>query len=105
MAVKVLINRLIIEDEIEDALPLLKELRIKAMDHPGYISGESLVNHYNQYNIMIIATWQTFEDWINWQESGERVEIDAKLENLLEEPAQCEIYDLGLLSKSKEFLI
>ena len=59
MAVKVLINRLIKENKIDDALSLLKEIRIKAMDHPGYISGESLVNHYNPRNIMIIATWQT----------------------------------------------
>ena len=47
MAVKVLINRLIKENKIEDSLSLLKEIRIKAMDSPGYISGESLVNHYN----------------------------------------------------------
>ena len=105
MAVKVLINRLIIEDGIEDALPLLKELRIKAMDNPGYISGESLVNHYNPRNIMIIATWQTFDDWINWQESDERDAAEAKLERFLQEPAKYEVYDLGVLSKKKNFLI
>jgi len=105
MAVKVLINRLIIEDGIEDALPLLKELRIKAMDRPGYISGESLVNHYNPRNIMIIATWQTFDDWINWQESDERDAAEAKLERFLQEPAKYEIYNLGVLSKKKNFLI
>ena len=105
MAVKVLINRLFIEDEIEDALPLLKELRIKAMDNPGYISGESLVNHYDPRNIMIISTWQTFDDWINWKESDEKESAEAKLEKFLQEPTKYEIYNLGVLSKKKNFLI
>ena len=105
MAVKVLINRLIIEDKVEDALPILKEIRIKAMDHPGYISGESLVNHYDPRNIMIISTWQTFDAWINWKGSDERESAEAKLEKFLQEPAKYEIYNLGVLSKKKNFLI
>ena len=48
MAIKVLIKRIIQKDKIEDVLVLLKKLRIEAMNHPGYISGETLVNHYNQ---------------------------------------------------------
>jgi heme-degrading monooxygenase HmoA len=84
---------------------LLKEIRIKAMDHPGYISGESLVNHYNTQNIMIISTWQTFADWISWQESKEREAAESRLEVFLEEPTKYEVYDLGVLSKKKNFLI
>ena len=105
MAVKVLINRLIKENNIDDALSLLKEIRVKAMDHPGYISGESLVNHYNPQSIMIISTWQTFEDWISWQESEEREEAESRLKAFLQEPPKYEVYDLGVLSKKKNFLI
>ena len=105
MAVKVLIRRSVQKNKSEEAFELLKRIRIEAINQPGYISGETLVNHYNPRIMVVISIWQTIEDWINWQESDERVEIDAKLAKLLEEPAQCEIYDLGLLSKTKEFLI
>ena len=105
MAVKVLIRRSVQKNKSEQVFELLKRLRREAINQPGYISGETLVNHYNPQNMVVISIWQTIEDWINWQGSGERVEIDTKLEKLLEEPAQSEIYDLGLLSKNKEFLI
>ena len=105
MAVKVLIWRSVQEDKSEQVFELLKRIRIKAISQPGYISGETLVNHYNPRNMVVISIWQSIENWINWLESGERIEIDRKLEELLEKPAQCEVYDLGLLSGSKEFLI
>jgi heme-degrading monooxygenase HmoA len=47
----------------------------------------------------VISTWQTIEDWIRWEESDERAVSEAELENLLEEPAKFEIYDLGESSK------
>ena len=105
MAVKVLINRHILEDKIEDALSIFKEIRIKAMDQPGYISGESLVNHHDPQNIMIISTWQTYEDWHNWQWSDERRAVESKLEKFLQETAQYKVYDLGVFSKKKDFLL
>ena len=105
MAVKALINRHILEDKIEDALSIFKEIRIKAMDQPGYISGESLVNHHDPQNIMIISTWQTYEDWKNWHQSDERTALESKLERYLQKPAEYKIYDLGVLSKKKDYLL
>ena len=105
MAVKVIIRRHVQEDKSDQVFELLKRLRVKAISQPGYISGETLVNHYNPQHMVVISIWQSIEDWMNWQNSDERVESEAKLERFLEAPAQYEVYDLGLLSKSKEFLI
>ena len=105
MAVKVLIRRSVQRNKSEQVFELLKRLRIKAINQPGYISGETLVNHYDPRNMVVISIWRAIEDWINWQESSERIEIDNKLEKLLDAPAQCDVYDLGLLSESREFLI
>lgn len=105
MAVKVLVRRSVQRNKSEEAFELLKKIRIKAINQPGYISGETLVNHYNPENMLVISIWQTIDDWVNWHESGARFEIDAKMEKLLNEPAQYEVYDLGLISKNKEFLI
>ena len=105
MAVKVFIKRFVQPNKNEKVFELLRRLRREAINQPGYISGETLVNHYNPQIMVVISIWQAIEDWKNWQESNERIENDAELEKLLEEPAQYEVYDLGLSSKSKEFLI
>ena len=73
--------------------------RSQALKQPGYISGETLVNHYDPSNITVISTWQTIDDWIRWQESDERAVQEDHLENLQEGPANFEIYDLGPASR------
>ena len=105
MAVKVLVRRSVQSNQREEAFELFKKIRIKAIDQPGYISGQTLVDHYNPENTLVISIWQTTDDWVNWKESDDRFEIDAKLEKLLKEPAQYEVYNFGLLSKDKGFLI
>ena len=100
MAIKVLIKRHIKDGKIEEALDLLNKLRGKAMNQPGYISGETLVNHFDSRSTTVISTWQTIEEWINWQESDERATTEANLESILEEAAKFEIYDLGRSSTS-----
>ena len=94
MVTKVLITRLIQENKIAEVLALLKKLRIKAMNQPGYISGETLINQYDSRSIMVISIWQTLENWNSWQESEERKANEAQLEKLLQEPAKYEIYDV-----------
>ena len=96
MAIKIVIKRQFRENIIEDAFDLLNNFRNDAMDQPGYISGETWVNHYAPRSITVVSTWQTVEDWIRWEESDERAANEAKLESLLEVPTKFEIYDLGV---------
>jgi heme oxygenase (mycobilin-producing) len=99
MTVKIFIKRHIQEDDMDVALSLLSQFRTNAMEQPGYITGETLVNHYDPRSITVISTWQTVEDWINWQESDERARNEAQLEKMLEEPTKYEVYDVGVLHK------
>jgi len=95
MAIKVVINRHFKKDSTPQALKRLTELRHQAMQQPGYISGETWVNHYDTGSITVVSTWQTVQDWIQWQESSQRAASEALLEDLLEEPTRFEIYDMG----------
>ena len=95
MAIKVIITRKVAKGREKDLLPLLMELRTKAMNQKGYISGETLVNHYDPCNIAVVSTWQTIDDWIRWQESDERSSNEDQLEGLQDGPTNFEIYDLG----------
>jgi pentatricopeptide repeat protein len=96
MAVKVFIKRYVKKGKTEAALELLNEVRSHALKQPGYISGETLLNHYDPCRIIVISTWQSIDDWIRWQESDERSGKENQLESLQEKPANFEIYDLGL---------
>ena len=95
MAVKVFIKRKIKKDKINAALDLLNEVRSQALKQPGYISGETLINHYDPSNITVVSTWQIIDDWIRWQESDARSAKEDQLEGVQEGPADFEIYDLG----------
>ncbi len=98
MAVKIFIKRHVKKTKIDEAYVLLNKIRSHAMNQPGYISGETLVNHYDYRSITVISTWQSIEDWISWEESDDRAGNEAELESLLEEPTKFEIYDLGMKS-------
>ena len=105
MAVKVIIKRRFKEGKTAEAFALLLKFRHSAMNQRGYISGETLSNHYDPRSIAVISTWQTIEDWINWQESDGKIDYETQLDKLLKEPVTYEIYDLGISSKRKDFLI
>ena len=100
MAVKIFIKRYVKKGKTQAAVELLKEVRSQALKQPGYISGETLINHYDPCNITVVSTWQTIDDWIRWEESDERSAKENQLEGLQEGPADFEIYDLGLVSGS-----
>jgi heme-degrading monooxygenase HmoA len=95
MTVKVFIKRHIRQDKLDEAQALLNDFRSIAIRQPGYISGETLVNHYDNCSITVVSTWHSLEDWIQWQESKERETNEAQLEDLLEDSTKYEIYDVG----------
>ena len=97
MSVKIFIKRHIKEDKMDAALSLLNQFRLAAMEQPGYISGETLVNHYDARSVTVVSTWNSVEDWIRWQESDERAGNEAQLEELLEQATKYEVYDVGVL--------
>ncbi len=102
MAIRVFIKRHMKTGKIDEALELLKTFRRHAMAQPGYISGETLINHYDRRSITVVSTWARIDDWVRWQESEARAANEAELEKLLEEPTRFEIYDLGTLTPQND---
>jgi heme-degrading monooxygenase HmoA len=94
MAVKVFIKRRVKAGKTENAIEMLKELRWEALNQPGYISGETLVDHYDPRNITVISMWKTVDDWIHWQESDLREAWEGRLSGILELPTKYEVYDV-----------
>ena len=95
MAIKVLIKRTVPRDKAKDIVPLFKQLRILAMNQPGYISGETLKKLDSPDEFLVISTWQSSQDWEKWQLSEGRAEIQAKMDSLLGGETEYEIFHYG----------
>ncbi len=75
-----------------DLQPLLLKLREHAMSYPGYVGAENLVSDKDPSIVAIITTWDSVEQWRDWQESKRRAEIMKEAEPLLEEELRVSVY-------------
>jgi heme-degrading monooxygenase HmoA len=92
MLVKVMIKRKIKAGKAREVFALLNKTRSAAMNQRGYITGETLMNHDNPREILVIAMWQDMENWLNWKENPDRKANETILERWLEEPTAYESY-------------
>ncbi len=95
MIAKIIIKRRFVEGKNKQILALLNEIRSKAMNQDGYISGETLSKNDYPQNMAVIATWQSMEDWLNWKNSEERRKYEAMIEIYQTRPTEFEEYLLG----------
>ena len=73
-------------------LELLTELRTKAMQRPGYVSGETLKGVELPECYLVASRWTRLEAWKNWEDSRERREILQMISPLLWEEPKISIY-------------
>lgn len=92
MAIKVIIERRIKEGKEEELGQLLRQLRAKALLAQGYISGQTLRSIDDPRLYLVISTWKSLEDWRRWEQDPERNELQAKVNELLEEPPKFRIF-------------
>ena len=95
MAVKIFIKRKVPKDKEARMLPLLLNLRSKAVTQPGYICGETLRRVNDPEGYIVIGTWKSVEDWEAWEASKERAEVQNKIDALLVAKTDSGIYFHG----------
>ncbi len=95
MAVKIIIRRKVSKGKEAQLLPLLLQLRAKAVTQPGYVSGETLRNASDPEDYLVISTWKSLEDWKAWEANRVRAEILNKIDSLLGEKTAFGIYYYG----------
>ena len=95
MAIKVIITRKVARGKEKDLLPLLMELRTRAMGQRGYISGETLKGVSDPDEFLVISTWNRLEDWRAWEENPERKRIQEKIDAVLDEKTTAKAYLYG----------
>ncbi len=94
-AVKVMIRRRFKEGKTKGVFALLNKFRSDAMEQPGYVYGETLLNYDDPHEILVIAMWLSMENWLSWKENELRKANERQLEKWLEEPTEIKTYVLG----------
>ena len=77
-----------------DIRPLLLELRMNAMQYPGFVGAENLTNRRNRSVIVAISTWESPENWIAWEKSKVRAELLEEIEPFVKDQTRVELYDI-----------
>eukprot|EP01022_Parablepharisma_sp_SALTPOND_P019536 TRINITY_DN33549_c0_g1_i1.p1 TRINITY_DN33549_c0_g1~~TRINITY_DN33549_c0_g1_i1.p1 ORF type:complete len:1133 (+),score=201.44 TRINITY_DN33549_c0_g1_i1:920-4318(+) len=95
MAVKVLISRKLRPGALGETLTVLGELRAKAVGSSGYITGETLRGRDDPDKLVVISTWESAQAWDAWQQDQARQDAENRLQPLLAEPTQVEVFDFG----------
>lgn len=93
MAVKIVIKRRVPQELYPSLAPLLKTLRVLAMDQDGYVSGETLRRIDDPNECLVISTWQSMDEWRKWVLNAQRLEIQAEIDALLGQGTEYEIYN------------
>ena len=91
--IKIHVRRNIPEDKKKDVMLLIIKLRSMSMGKPGYISGETLKRVDTPKESLVVTKWQSIHYWNKWFQSAERAEIQNKIDQLLGEETQYEIYE------------
>lgn len=95
MIAKILIKRRFKEGHEPQIVALLNEIRTRALNQPGYMSGETLVKSGYPNNMVVISSWQSLDDWYRWRDCEERRKFEAMLEMYQERPTDYDEYLLG----------
>ena len=75
---------------------MLIQARNKAMGKPVYISSETLVNHDDPCQVVIVSMWQKKEDWDAYARSPEREENEKRFSSMLDGETEYEIFKMGM---------
>ena len=95
MQAKILIKRKFKPGKKSEIIALLKELRSRALQQPGYISGETLASEGQPQTLMVIGTWQNMESWHNWKENDTRKTLEQMLTTYQEGSTEYQEFILG----------
>ncbi len=83
MAVKILISRRINTDQEVAVRPFLKQLHKVALNHKGYISGESLISGEDLEDHLIISSWESLDFWEMHLGMEETIDLRYKIDQIL----------------------
>jgi len=90
--VKVLLERTIKGKHVSNIVRLLRQMRVLAMQQPGYISGETLHDVDDPNHYLVISTWESMDHWQAWSNNEERRKLQTEIDAFLESPTVLRLF-------------
>ena len=91
--IRVLIERRVADGMLESYQLALRTMRAHAVQHDGYISGETLRDTTDPEHFLVISTWTDRAAWERWTASEARHRIMAKIAPMLEAPERITVWE------------
>lgn len=91
MSVKVIMERTVKAGKEQDLGGLLRDLRAVALNQPGYISGQTLLDVEHPRTHIVVSEWHALDDWKRWAASAERQALTKRIQRLLEGPTKTRV--------------
>jgi len=91
--IKVHIGRATSGENEEALVKLINQLRSTIAGRPGYLSSETLKRVDPPGEILVVSKWQSRFYWEQWYASEERLDIQKRIDDLLESGTRYEIYE------------
>lgn len=86
--IKVMLERNIRGKNVPEIVRLMRQMRVRAMQQPGYVTGETLHSVDNPNYYVVISSWDTKENWDAWSKNPERQKMSEEIDKLLEAPTK-----------------
>ncbi|MFH0846649.1 MAG: antibiotic biosynthesis monooxygenase [Chloroflexota bacterium] len=97
--IKVMIERRVKKEA--DISVLLRALWMAAMNAPGYISGETLINAQDKTEVVAVATWSSLKEWREWEKSEPRVKILEQIKPLLAQESRVRVFQIAATERGR----
>jgi len=94
--IRVLIERYLADGKVSEYYQGIRQLKQKAGQMEGYLSGEMLVDHEDSRRCLVISNWQDLNSWEQWAKSEKRNIAKDKIRKMLIEDEKISIYETAL---------
>lgn len=82
--IRVVIERQINADKVDEYHGLIRMAKNKASNVPGFLSGEVFNLIEDSNHVIVMSCWDTIEAWETWAESEQRLDLLDSMRPLLE---------------------
>ncbi len=90
--IKVLLERTIRGPQVGEVVRLMRQMRVLAMQRPGYISGETLHEVADPNHHLVISSWESLEHWQAWFNHPERQKLQQEVDASLGSPTIIRVF-------------
>lgn len=84
--IHVLIERCIAEDMLTTYDALARKAMHRTYIVPGFVAGESFTDAHEPQRRFLLCKWRSAQDWYQWAQSDERMELISQITPILTEP-------------------